>query len=645
MRRLTSLASLAAILIAVLLSPAALAQGREQIASYFSRVEVHEDNSVTVTEDITVDALGREIRRGIFRDIPLGGVGPLGLGGSSFELLAATRDGEPEPNRVERQGGEVRIYLGDAGTLLAPGRYRYRITYRMTDVVRHFADHDELYWNATGNGWGFDIREARVLVVPPEGAPVTDTSVYTGGFGARGADAVIGEDGRGRPVFTTVHALRPGEGITVSASWPKGHVAPPSASQRLAGWLERHGVYAVAVLTALLLAAYYGFAWLRVGRDPPAGTIIPVYHPTLPPAAMRYIERMGHDNECVSAALVSLAVKGRLRIEDVDGTTVLTRVHDAPSSKVPVSDGEQALLSALFLSGDEVTVEKAQRSRIRAATAALKSHLDRTFNRVYFNRNYLWFAGGAAITLAGIVLVVLISPVGAAVIAAAGMPILVAGFFANAFFRVVRDAWQAVRGGEYLRLALMAIPVAVLTIVLSSFVTIGGAFVFDIFSVGILPGLLIAFILGMNLMFFFLLKAPTAIGRGALDEIEGTRLYLTVAEADRLKFHNPPDKTPEHFHELLPYALALGVETAWTNQFRAEIAAAQAADPERDPYMRPGWYRGRGGRGFTNVREIGRIGPTMASAIAAASVTQSSSGSGGGGFSGGGSGGGGGGGW
>lgn len=635
---------LLALAAAALALPAAAQPVREQIADYLVRLEVHEDNAVTVTEDITVDALGREIRRGIYRDIPLGGLGLLGIGGSAFELTSATRDGAPETARVESTLEGVRVYLGRADTFLAPGTYRYRIAYRMSDAVRHFDGYDELYWNATGNAWAFDIARARVLVVPPGGAPVTGTAVYTGGFGERGEEATIGEDAQGRPVFTTTRPLRAGEGVTVAVAWPKGYVAPPSLAQRLAGWLERFGVYGAGVVTIALLSAYYAFAWLRVGRDPPGGAVIPVYHPRLPPAAMRYIERMGFDDSCLSAALVSLATKGRLRIEDEDGTTRLVRVHDDPTVAKPVSDGEQALLSALFAHDDVVEIEKAERTRLRAAKAALKHHFDRTFDRVYFNRNLLWFAGGAAITLFGAALVLLLSPASIPLVIAAAAPAVVVAVFATMLLSLGRKARAAAAGGRYFQLLGLLLPVAFVAFAFSSFWEIGGVLLYEVLSYGLVPILVIGLILGLNVAFFFLLRAPTAIGREALDEIEGTRLYLTVAEEDRLKFHHPPDRTPEHFHELLPYAMALGVETAWTDQFRAEIAAAQA-DPGHDPYLRPSWYRGRGNAGFSGTRDVGRLGASMSSAIAAATVSQSSSGSGGGGFSGGGGGGGGGGGW
>ena len=44
-------------------------------------------------------------------------------------------------------------------TRLITGAHTYRITYRLRGAINHFADHDELYLNVTGNGWAVPIDE------------------------------------------------------------------------------------------------------------------------------------------------------------------------------------------------------------------------------------------------------------------------------------------------------------------------------------------------------------------------------------------------------------------------------------------------------------------------------------------------------
>jgi len=151
--------------------------------------------------------------------------------------------------------------------------------------------------------------------------------------------------------------------------------------------------------------------------------------------------------------------------------------------------------------------------------------------------------------------------------------------------------------------------------------------------------------ISLLMLFFYLMKAPTINGRKVLDEIEGLKMFMEVAEKDRLNMLNPPDKTPQLFEKLLPYAIALGVENKWGKQFESIIAEAI----KNNEYT-PTWYVGNM-HTFAHVGNLSSdLGSSFSSSISSASMapqSSSSSGSsfGGGGFSGGGGGGGGGGGW
>jgi len=150
----------------------------------------------------------------------------------------------------------------------------------------------------------------------------------------------------------------------------------------------------------------------------------------------------------------------------------------------------------------------------------------------------------------------------------------------------------------------------------------------------------VAFLL--HVLFYYLLRAPTLHGRKFLDQAEGFKQYLEVAEKDELNLRNPPRKTPELFERFLPYALALGVEQEWSEKFAA-LFAALAEGTGRD--YQPAWYSGD-----WNPLRLGSFASSLGrgfnrAIISASRPPGSSSGSGGGGFSGGGGGGGGGGGW
>jgi len=143
-------------------------------------------------------------------------------------------------------------------------------------------------------------------------------------------------------------------------------------------------------------------------------------------------------------------------------------------------------------------------------------------------------------------------------------------------------------------------------------------------------------------LFAIIMKRPTLRGRKVLDEMMGFSDYLEVAEKDELNLRNPPEKTPQLFEALLPYALALGVEQAWAEKFSRVLAAIRGPDGGA---WHPAWYHGS-----WNTSNLSDATSSMSSSLSSAvksSVTApgSSSGGGGGGFSGGGGGGGGGGGW
>src|SRR5690606_3223898 len=135
---------------------------------------------------------------------------------------------------------------------------------------------------------------------------------------------------------------------------------------------------------------------------------------------------------------------------------------------------------------------------------------------------------------------------------------------------------------------------------------------------------------------YFLMGAPTPLGRKMMDGIEGLRTYLTLAEKDRLNMAGAPTMSPQHFETLLPYAVALGVEKPWSRTFETWLATA-AAGTAAAAYA-PGWYSGSDPGRFGD--RIGNFSSSMASTIASTipTPTASTSSSGfstGGGFSGG----------
>ncbi len=159
-----------------------------------------------------------------------------------------------------------------------------------------------------------------------------------------------------------------------------------------------------------------------------------------------------------------------------------------------------------------------------------------------------------------------------------------------------------------------------------------------------IPFVLIFLLTGLAILFSWLMKAPTPKGRALMDEAEGFKMYLSVAEKDQLNMMHEPDLTVERFEKLLPFAIALGVENQWGKKF--EDALTRSMQDVKT--YNPAWYAGTGAAtaAFSPVHFTSAMGKSFSSAISSASTAPgSSSGSGGGGSAGGGGGGGGGGGW
>ncbi len=170
-----------------------------------------------------------------------------------------------------------------------------------------------------------------------------------------------------------------------------------------------------------------------------------------------------------------------------------------------------------------------------------------------------------------------------------------------------------------------------------AFIIVSLGFLFGGFlgGLGIVAIIISAIIIAI---FSFIMPAKTIDGVRAKEHILGLKLYLTVAEKDRLKFHNAPEKNPRTFEKLLPYAMVLQVEKEWAKQFEGIY---------RQP---PSWYDDSSGNMFTALYLISSLDSFRSQAYTSMASSPSSassggSGFGGGGFSGGGFGGGGGGSW
>ncbi|HEY5646912.1 MAG TPA: DUF2207 domain-containing protein [Pseudomonadales bacterium] len=401
-----------------LLLLAQVALGEERILTYHADIRIGADAGLTITETIRVRAEGDQIRRGIYRDFPTRYEDRFGNAYVvAFDVRSVTRDGAPESFHSEARSNGVRVYMGSADRMLAPGEHTYALTYTTDRSIGYFQNQDELYWNITGTDWAFPIDEASARVTLPTRVPPEALTVegYTGPFGSRGRD-FLGRTETGAATIVTTRVLGPREGLTLVVTWPKGIVFEPDASDRVRYLLEDN-LGLLLALTVLAAVGTFLFAgWRRYGRDPAPGVVFAQYEPPAgySPGAVRYIRGMGYDANTLTAAVVSLAVKGYLRIRQDDDEYTL----EQSESSEPLGPGEEALKDALFAKGPVVALDNENHELVGAARRAHKKALRRHYYSVYFVNNAEWLVptfAGSLMAFFALLLAELLTPAAIAV--------------------------------------------------------------------------------------------------------------------------------------------------------------------------------------------------------------------------------------
>ena len=557
-----------------------VARSTEQITRYDVLIEVAADASLTITEQIVVTAEGNQIRRGIYRDFPTKYRDRFGNQVHvDFQVLDVHRDGNVEPWFTESVANGVRVNTGGDSFLEVPASYAYTLRYRTNRQLGFFDDHDELYFNAIGTGWEFPVESATVEVRLPDAVPTDALKAegYTGPQGAKGTNYRASTPRPGVAVYELTQPLQPYEGFTVVLGFPKGIVQAPDTSTKT-GWFLRDNAGAGVALFGLIgVLLFYLRRWYRLGRDPAAGPVFPHYNPPegISPALLRYVWKNNYSSRCFAADLVELAVRGLI-----------------------VITSEKNFLSQVW------TLQRTSTRTTTDLPASQRALLDHLFK--------------ARPTIA---LLQSNQPILGAAKAAQ-----TASLKADTDPRYVVSNLGTVGKGALISAAVLA---------LAFWLAKGN-------GIGVILLVTIALIV-INLLFIKLMRQPTADGRKLLDQIAGLRQYLAVAERDELHSLAGPDASPtidaERYQKLLPYALALDVEDAWTKRFISVVGVAAAAEATRQM----GWYSGTG---ISNIGDVSKaLGSSLSSSISSSSTPPgSSSGGGGGGSSGGGGGGGGGGG-
>lgn len=554
------------------------AQGRSIAFDRFdATIDVHSDGSIEVRERIQVTFTGSW--NGIFRRIPVRYQTPQGFGYKLFLDVEAVTDesGRELEHWLSNEQGHRVIKVRVPGAQDATRTVAIR--YSVANALRFFEEHDELYWNVTGNEWEEGISAASARVVLPEGVSGLRTNAWTGVYGATNQNADIQAEGREILVETTA-PLRYREGLTVAIAWNPGVVSRPGLLVKTLRFVRSNVVLAFPLFFGWL---FFGM-WRRKGRDPRKGSITTQYEPPdeLRPAELgTLIDSTPHMRD-ITATLIDLAVRGYLELEEVEregflkfGSTMRITRQLPRERWTELHAHEKSLLEGLFEAGrDAVTTDELKQE--------FYVHLEPI-------KDGIW-----------------------------------ARLLGNGYYEERPDKVI----GKHVLLAVLAAAVT------------GGAGAFlsaRLFLPPAIVAVAVVATLVLTFPFAILMPARTPTGVKALERVLGFEEFLSRADGDRIRRMNV---SPQTFEQLLPYAMALGVEGRWAKAFEGIYTTP------------PNWYHSHTGGPFRPslwVSDLSGLTNSTSQAMASTPNRSSSSGSSGfssgGGFSGGGFGGGGGGGW
>jgi uncharacterized membrane protein len=498
-----------ALLLLFVISLAASASARQlKIEKFSAEIFVQPDATLDVTETIKVNFIG--VWHGLYRTIPVEYVTPQGFNYSLFVKFDSATDAADQPLKVEssREGHYLKwkIYVDDATDV----DRTIHLHYQVRNGLKFFEDHDELYWNVTGDEWDVPIGDASAQILLPQGVTGIRTNEFTGSNGSRAQNAEVTSSEN----TVEVSMLRPlsfHEGLTVVVGWDKGFVKEPGTSDLIDQFLSSNWPIFFPIPVFLVMF----WLWSTRGREPRVGPVAVQYAPPegMSPAEAGTLVDEDAAMRDITATIVDLAVRGYIVIEEKEKSQMLGLLHNKEyvfhlkkSTKewAGLKSHELMLLAGIFSNGAQTEVELSslQNEFYKNLPGIKNSIFDELMEHGYFQHRPDYVRSG--FVAGGVVAGVLLAAVGISLSQKMGMapaPFLVAA----------------------------------------------------ILSAGIIAG------------FGWFMPARTADGAKALAGVLGFEDFLSHVEAGRM---DRISQTPETFEKFLPYAMALGVEKKWVGAFQ-----------------------------------------------------------------------------
>jgi len=496
------------------------------INRYHSDIMIDRDSSFVVTE--TIEVTFDRPRHGIYRELPFKYREEIGHVIKTPTRVLSVKDGSGKgwKYQVSKKDRVIQIRIGDPKRFVK-SRQIYVITYEVENAILFLDDHDELYWNVTGNDWKAPIEEAsaNASLTLKSSSKNLWSACHTGPYGSKESQCSFDTYENGAK-FLATRKLNVGEGFTIAFGWDKGLISPPSSWKKLL-WainLRENWVFLFPPLALL----YMIFHWRRRGRDPKVRESLTVmYEPPkfnnqfLSPGEVGALIDERLDPRDITSTILGLAVKGYIKVEEQKEEGLIFDKKDYYIKKVKEPDADLSPFETELM-----------RSLVPAAVpGTLVSSLK---NRFYTNLDFL-------------------------------KKTLYGELIKKKYFLSNPEKVRNLYGG------------------IGFFIMVFGSVIF-LFLLSEVPAksIIAAVLTGLPVLLFAkVMPAKTRAGAAASMDILGFQEFLNRAEKDRLVKIGDINL----FSKFLPYAVALDVADNWAKAFEGIYQ-----DPP-DWYVSPGGFR------------------------------------------------------
>ena len=569
-------------------APARTASG---ITFFRSDVTMKEDTSLEVREEIVVNDAASFYKYGFRRDLPITpqerwDVRYVGVykpdNGVRVKIQKVTEDGAPVRYSQGNGYGYSQITIGEPDVPLDSGEHRFELRYTVTGATKlnwqndANGSRDLLYWNSIGHERNVPVAEAVLAIYLPASVPAATVGAeaHVSGRGLsypQGSETTLDKIGDAPDVIEYgATNVKPRQSLSLAVTWPSGYVHPqPLEFLGPDKWL-------FAAPSALFL--FYLIAWICVGREPKAGTVVVKYEPPdgLSAAGCRWVAYGKTDGRSFAAVIGALAVHKCVSVEPANGKYRLSRLMSDPATESALAPEEKVVLSLLFTDGPTIelspSMDQINQGKNSLYINAIHNELKDALGGKYLSRHMGFVLLGILATVA-ICVPLALTAKGRDTSGALFFTIwvLFVGLMLGMMMEMTfLSAWKSsVRSGmSFVRILPGTAAIAIFGTAIGYLLKQLAAGVSLSFA-----AMIVAF-LAVNLGWAPFLKRTSALGRQTKDHIAGFRQFLEKVEQDRLNRMNTAAETPEELDQFLPYAIALEVKEAWGDHLTQTFLAS-----------------------------------------------------------------------